>query len=161
MRGERRLVSVLFPGHVYRGMLDEAQQASDGRETGGILLGFDAPRRSNYWVTQVSGPGPDAVRERTRFRRDLEYVRAVAREAFALDGSQWIGDWHTHPCGPPEPSGRDLASWRRALERSDLETFLALILVPVSGDWSKPRVQAWGVGVDDFKTFEIRDLLDQ
>lgn len=153
-------MSVLFPSHVYRDMIEEARVAADGRETGGILLGFDEPSATNFWVTQISGPGPSAVREPTRFRRDLAYVRAVAAGAFAIDRSQWLGDWHTHPCGPPEPSPKDLSSWRRALARSDLEVFLAVILVPVAGDWLSPRAQAWRVRAKSHERLSIGDLLE-
>jgi integrative and conjugative element protein (TIGR02256 family) len=154
-------VSVRIPARVRRQLEHAAGAAADGRETGGILLGFDDPGHQRFWVTEASTAGPAAERSAIGFRRDLAFVSEVAEHAFAVDGSQWIGDWHTHPGGPPEPSAKDLASWRQALNDSDLEEFLALIFVPsVGGDWAAPSSEAWAVSSSAARAIEIEDLFD-
>jgi integrative and conjugative element protein (TIGR02256 family) len=155
-------VSVLISARVLRMIERSAAVAADGREIGGILLGFDAPVQERFWVTEASEAGPVAERRPTYFRRDLDFVSWVAERAFAIDGSQWIGDWHTHPGGPPEPSGTDLASWREALAASDLSVFLALILVPgAERGWEHPSRQAWAVTAASLRALAVEDLFDR
>lgn len=154
-------MSVRIPARVRRQIESAAAIAADGRETGGILLGFDDPDNTRFWVTEASTAGPAAERSAARFRRDLAFVSQVAERAFTIDGSQWIGDWHTHPGGPPQPSPKDLASWRNAIEQSDLAVFLALILVAGDGDdWTAPICQAWAVTAKAAQPIETIDLFD-
>ncbi|MCB8046019.1 Mov34/MPN/PAD-1 family protein [Microbacterium oxydans] len=40
--------------------------------------------------------------------------------AWHVDGSQWVGEWHTHPTGPMTPSDRDLASYYAHLSDAEL-----------------------------------------
>lgn len=154
-------MSVRIPRRVRCQIEHAAGAAVDGRETGGILLGFDDSDGGRFWVTEASTAGPAAERSAIGFRRDLAFVSEVAERAFAVDGSQWIGDWHTHPGGPPAPSAKDLASWRRAVAESDLEVFLAVILVAgEGGDWAAPTSQAWAVTAGAADPIAIEDLFD-
>ena len=89
--------------------------ADDGLETGGILLGFDHGLAGPLIVRQCGDPGPAAIRRRTYFGRDLAHAAALAEQAAALDGSVWIGEWHTHSAAMPEPSSRDLHTYRELL----------------------------------------------
>lgn len=97
----------------------EALASLDGAETGGILLGRSTATDTEVLVQHAGGPGPSALRTPTRFDRDLQHARRLAEFAWHMDGSQWIGEWHTHPVGPMVPSDRDLSSYRAHL--SDVE----------------------------------------
>lgn len=82
------------------------------RETGGFLLGM---RRGNYIeITDVTVQGRED--EATKFsfeRRDRAHRdRAVAVWEAAGGTVGLVGDWHTHPFGPPVPSSTDRAAWR-------------------------------------------------
>lgn len=105
----------------------EAARSLDGLETGGILLGTDT---ANAIVIRHAGaPGPHAQRSERSFLRDLDHARQLAQSAWLEDGSQWIGDWHTHPTGETTPSGVDLHAYLRHLRDPDLQfdRFVAII----------------------------------
>lgn len=121
-----------------------AKESVDGRETGGILLGFDATGSMPQTVTVAGDAGSHAERSPVRFRRDLAHAQALARDAWLLDRSLWIGDWHTHPMGWPHPSGVDLGSYRRVLSTGAMSVFLSIIVSPTAhGGWDEPEVATW------------------
>lgn len=122
----------------------EARQSDDGAETGGILLGHD--QEDDLLVTDAGGPGPAAVRTPNRFKRDLANAQALADDAYDRDGSVWIGEWHTHPKGPSEPSAVDLRTYFSHLADNTLgfDRFLSLIVQPCSAHgWEHVTVAAW------------------
>lgn len=87
----------------------EAANVTAGLETGGILLGHCDPLS----VSRAGEPGPGAVRTKSFFLRDLEFSQGFAAREEASSGAKWIGEWHTHPGGPPHPSPTDLATYAR------------------------------------------------
>ncbi|WP_234337104.1 Mov34/MPN/PAD-1 family protein [Streptomyces xylophagus] len=110
-------------------------------ETGGILLGRHD--RDTVVVRHAGTPGPAAVRTPTSFLRDLAHAQALADQAFADDGSTWVGEWHTHPTSATTtPSPRDASTYRRLLRDPELafHTLIAVILAPHRDSWA---VQAW------------------
>jgi integrative and conjugative element protein (TIGR02256 family) len=74
-------------------------------ETGGMLLGY-LGGNGEAVVTNIIGPGPNAVHGRFRFVPDGEYQQAALEKAFwGSEGQEtYLGDWHTHPKGNPVPS---------------------------------------------------------
>jgi len=96
----------------------EAPASSDGRETGGILLGFDAQLPMEALVMEAGDPGPRAERRSDFFRRDVEHAQRLADEAFARTTSRWIGEWHTHP-QPEAPSRTDHGAMRAMTRRNN------------------------------------------
>jgi len=126
-----------------------ARASHDGRETGGILLGHGPDREGLIEIAHVGDPGPRAERRSDFFLRDLHHSRRLAAQAWLADGSDWIGEWHTHPTGGPRPSLRDLRTYTRILTATPaLEVFLALILTPAfDGCWSAPRTSQWLIRV--------------
>lgn len=153
-------MTVLLPRHVERMIRREATRSADGNETGGILLGFEDSDEDKYWVTQAGGPGPKAVRSPVRFVRDLEHSKALAAAAYEIDGSLWIGDWHTHPGGPPTLSSKDLNSYRTVLANSDMDTFLAILLLPGTEGWTQPLATGWRVTSREVRPAQLVDLLN-
>lgn len=140
----------------------EAAASADGKETGGILFGADPATMpqgispaQDVWVRHAGGPGPAAVRQAAYFRRDYAYAQQLALDAFDKDGSQWVGEWHTHPRGGRRPSRSDRAIYRRHLADPalGLDRFTALIVTPrfglcdrlVGGRWHDPHITAWTV----------------
>lgn len=119
--------------------------SADGRETGGILLGHGPSPNGLISVTQVGDHGPAAERRADFFLRDLHHSRRLAARAWIADGSDWIGEWHTHPIGGPQPSPRDLRTYDRILtETSAIRVFLALILTPAPDEgWAEPLMNHW------------------
>lgn len=122
----------------------EASASADGLETGGILLGHDDG--DSMYVTVAGGPGARAARERHRFLRDLGHAQRLADDAYDSDGSVWVGEWHTHPDGPPEPSEVDLSTYATHLadDRLGFDRFLSLIVLPcVEHGWEHVSAVAW------------------
>lgn len=126
-------------------ILAEAPASEDGRETGAILLGHDLGERIR--VTVAGTPGPAAIRTVNRFKRDLDHARRLADRVYTCDGSIWIGEWHTHPRGPAEPSARDLTTYHDLLADTDLgfARIVGLIVTPcpACGGWGHPPLRGW------------------
>jgi integrative and conjugative element protein (TIGR02256 family) len=123
---------------------EEAVRSADGNETGGVLLGHIGPDGTAH-VRHAAGPGLAAVHGPAFFLRDLHHAQRAAAEAFARDGSLWIGEWHTHPGAAPAPSGLDLATYLRFLKdpELDLDAFVAIVLTSAAAAWDRPETHAW------------------
>jgi integrative and conjugative element protein (TIGR02256 family) len=137
---------VLLTRQAADAIAEYAAAASDGLETGGILLGADEGLSAPIVVRHCGGPGPAAVRRRNFFRRDLAYATALAAGAAASDGSAWIGEWHTHPLDMPEPSGRDLLTYQALLDDPELafaRILSVVVLADPDRDWQAPTLHAW------------------
>jgi integrative and conjugative element protein (TIGR02256 family) len=106
----------------------EVDSASDGRETGGVLLG-DINTDGVADVRHAGDPGPAAVRTPTFFLRDLAHAQQLAGNAFETDGSIWIGEWHTHPTTEPAPSTTDIETYRNLLADPELQFIVILSII--------------------------------
>lgn len=94
-----------IPSRQYAELLSEAWALSP-METGGLLLG--RADDDLMVVTHVVGPGPQALHQRHRFEPDTDWqANGVARIWAAHPGTEYLGDWHTHPGGKPRPSTLD------------------------------------------------------
>ncbi len=114
----------------------EVKVARDGLETGGILLGH-LTEEGTFGVRHAGRPGPKAIRTERSFSRDRAYAQALADDAWGSDRSQWIGEWHTHPRGPLQPSVVDVRTYLSLLQDPDLgfDRFLSVIAVPMNDDF--------------------------
>jgi integrative and conjugative element protein (TIGR02256 family) len=125
-------VTVIISSTALTVIREEIQNTSPAVETGGILLGTSDPLR----VTVAGDAGPGAVRTPTFFLRDLDHAQHLAAVEAEHSGAQWIGEWHTHPTGPPHPSPADLATYLR-LQHQPSGTLgsgvLSLIISPHAG----------------------------
>lgn len=121
----------------------EARLLSDGRETGGILLGHDASADGPLLITVAGEPGPKTTQTAGRFLRDLDYSQRLADEAYDRDGSVWVGEWHTHPKGPTRPSRRDLLTYHQLLVDKELD-FVEFAAIIVTMDRGKQQVSFHG-----------------
>jgi integrative and conjugative element protein (TIGR02256 family) len=135
----------------------EARRSRDGNETGGALFGFDASIHGPALISRALGPGPDAIREPKRFLRDLEYTRRAADAIHQDSAAQWIGEWHTHPHGDPQPSDTDIESYLRHLHDPELgfDILISCIVVPVDLEWLEAVVVAWAVDRESARLLEI------
>ncbi len=102
-------------------------------EVGGWLLGYWAADRS---AVVVSHHTPAASRgtafgvticgQGHRKRFDAIFEATGGRASF-------IGDWHTHPAGPPQPSWQDLNAMKQLAEDPDYGTPCPLIAILSTG----------------------------
>jgi integrative and conjugative element protein (TIGR02256 family) len=109
-------------------------------ETGGALFGPASGSR----VLHAVKPGPLAEHGPLFFQRDLTFTEQEAKRLYQADGSQWIGEWHTHINAPPIPSDVDLHTYARHITDGELkfDRFVALIIA-TSGP--QPMLAAWAL----------------
>lgn len=135
-----RVVLTAAALHAIRRICDAETQ---GRETGGILLGHQHTD-GHLTVNEACDPGPLARQTPVSFQRDHGHARDLSARAYARDRSVWLGDWHTHPAGPPHPSELDLASYAELVadRTTGFDAFLSIIVIPTRPD---PLLWAWTV----------------
>lgn len=93
-------------------LLDEkAENCRNADEDGGILIG--SYRGPHLEIVSFTRSAPGDERKRYSFVRQDEVHQATATDAWRKSGetATFIGEWHTHPYGAPEPSGIDTGSW--------------------------------------------------
>lgn len=102
-------------------------------EIGGWLLGYWTADREQVMVTHATPP----ARRGTPFGITIDGRGHRPRFDEAWDASEglvtFLGDWHTHPGGPPIPSWRDQRAARRLATSEDFRTpqpLVAIISVP-------------------------------
>lgn len=119
--------------------------SADGCETGGILLGHGPDQDGRVVVGHAGDPGPHAERKPDFFLRDLHYSRRLAARAWRSDGSEWIGEWHTHPSGGARPSTLDLQTYAGILDRTPgMAVVVAIIVTPgTRGSWTTSQLTPW------------------
>lgn len=90
-------------------------------ETGGLLMGYIAAN-GDYVISDVIGPGPNAIHREQSFIPDNKYQQANLEDKFLSSRGKitYLGDWHTHPKGVP------------FLSRTDKETLRQIALTPTS-----------------------------
>lgn len=83
-------------------------------ETGGLLVGYWISKKKIV-VTRAIGAGPRAKRGRTWFIPDTRYQRRELARIYEESGRKetYLGDWHSHPNGPPKPSFQDKRTARQ------------------------------------------------
>lgn len=77
------------------------------KETGGLLMGFVSD--SNFWITNIVGPGPKAKHESYSYTPDNDFHEDEMARIYHASGRThtYLGDWHTHPNNGAYLSNRD------------------------------------------------------
>jgi integrative and conjugative element protein (TIGR02256 family) len=135
--------AVSIPISVLQSVLAMAVDGGYELETGGILLGHDDEGAGATRVTTAGDPGPAAVRQPRYFSRDRYHAQQLADAAWEQDGSQWVGEWHTHPLGRPVPSLVDHGSYLRHVLDPELGFLRFVSLIVVLGPQRPTLVAAW------------------
>jgi integrative and conjugative element protein (TIGR02256 family) len=100
-------------------------------ETGGILVGRNDGK--DIEVTGASDAGPNATQTATHFLRDTPHCEDFLATAFQTDGSDYIGEWHTHVVSLHKLSLGDLGTLAGILFDSDYDFMsFATVLVLVN-----------------------------
>jgi len=100
--------------NIFKDVLDfmKRESAESGDiETGGVLIGH-RKNKGEYVIIKASKPGPNAVKNKSRFEKDEEYCQKELLNAFSELGEEglYLGEWHYHPSGGNEASGLDIKS---------------------------------------------------
>ena len=152
------MTGVTLTGRAYRQLVIEARSAEDGNETGGLLLGCDLGMGPGFVVRLCGDPGPNAFRQPTNFMRDLAHSTMLAEHAAEIDGSVWIGEWHTHLAELPMPSTYDLLTYRALLADREVgfpRLLSLIVLAAEDGSWSAPRVFAWSISANSVRQLPL------
>lgn len=101
-------------------------------EDGGILLG--RYRGPHIEVLDFTRSGAKDKRRPFSFtRQDPKHQKhAIKAWGGSSQTTTFIGEWHTHPSGPPTPSGIDTESWR-GLVKAAREPMVFVVVAP--GQW--------------------------
>ena len=104
-------------------------------ETGGHLFGERNDVAKVIWVSEVSGPPPDSKASRSGFICGIEGVVESAKERsrFSRKSVKFVGMWHTHPNGSPEPSPTDSNAMGGIVEDPDFSCPRSLLLIVGTG----------------------------
>jgi integrative and conjugative element protein (TIGR02256 family) len=110
-------------------------------ETGGVLFGQIDDFLEVIWVTAASGPPPDSTATHNGFVCGIRGVARMNQEfAGRSRGSvRFIGMWHTHPGGPPDPSPTDRDAMARLFASPDFNGRHFLMLI-VGGSSKTPLI---------------------
>lgn len=137
-------------------IVDEAGRSRDGKETGGILIGVDDGDIAE--IRRAGGPGPRAIRHADLFSCDTAFAQKLVDEEWLREGSDWIGEWHTHTAGRPLPSKRDRRTYRRIITAEDLgfTRFFSLILCTNTGSWDDLHVVLWEVDQPNLRPCHLK-----
>lgn len=109
-------------------------------EVGGWLLGYFDDERRAIVLTHATPPSrgtPFSIRISGRHHRrffDQAWSASSGHVTF-------LGDWHTHPGGPPTPSERDEEAMRQIASDSDFGDAPVLIAIAATGRWRPALVE--------------------
>jgi integrative and conjugative element protein (TIGR02256 family) len=105
-------------------------------ETGGVLAGY-IDNDSKIVVTEVSGPGPKAIKTATQFQKDIEFCQEFLDTMYKRYGEKaiYVGEWHSHPSRNNNPSGIDIRSLTQiSLQQEYLTDKPLMIILSNEGD---------------------------
>ncbi|MFK3822192.1 Mov34/MPN/PAD-1 family protein [Pseudomonas yamanorum] len=80
-------------------------------ETGGILIGKYSDAGSIALVSEVTSRPKDSISSSVTFQRGIIGLRELLIARWD-EGFHYVGEWHYHPGGSPEPSGPDIQAMR-------------------------------------------------
>lgn len=109
-------------------MLDErAEKCAGANEDGGILLG--SYRGPHLEVMGFTRSGKADERRRYSFIRQDSLHQETATKAWRKSSKTvtFVGEWHTHPLGGPDPSGIDLDSWSELVQNAKEPMVFAVV----------------------------------
>ena len=102
------------------------------KETGGILVGFYTETHDCAVVTAVSGAPPDSQSGRNWFSRGVAGLQRWLNLLWLKKQYYYLGEWHLHPNGAPNPSQTDIDQME-AITTSSLYRCPEPILLIVGG----------------------------
>ncbi len=102
-------------------------------ETGGILAGRYSEGHDCAVVTEVTGPPPDSRSGPTWFKRGVRGLQQLIERLWGQGRAYYLGEWHYHPYGPPNPSKADVAQMTEIASSNGYSCPEPLLLI-IGGD---------------------------
>lgn len=106
---------------------------SGKNETGGILIGHYSDTGKLAIVQEASSSPEDSLHGRATFQRGKKGLKELLNERWSL-GMYYLGEWHFHPGGSPEPSSPDIKAMN-AIAADASYNCKAPVLI-IAGGWS-------------------------
>lgn len=116
-------------------------QRAGGRETGGVLVGRYSDLLDHAVISEATPPPADSSRFPAAFVRGIRGLSALLKVRWRRH-QHYLGEWHFHPGGSPQPSPQDLKQMR-AFAAAPEHQCPRPILVVLGGDPSG----VWNVSV--------------
>ena len=113
-------------------ILDSCQSACPN-ETGGILIGVYTKDLDCAEVKMVSKAPPDSRSGRTWFHRGVQGLQQLINGLWRKERQYYLGEWHFHPFGNPEPSDTDITQVQEIAESHKYNCPEPLLLI-IGGD---------------------------
>lgn len=130
-----------------KGLILQMQQCGalhEPAETGGMLVGYiNVGQRV---VTQLIGPGPNAIHRPEMFEPDHEYQCDRLDAVFeATNGREtYLGDWHTHPDSRAEMSWRDRRTLIHIARKTENSTAMPVMaIIDLRNPWPAHSLRAY------------------
>jgi integrative and conjugative element protein (TIGR02256 family) len=111
--------------------LRESFTSAEPNETGGVLIGLVNWNRRTVYVTRVLKPPSDSCSSPYAFVRGTSDVPDEVEHIHERTGAMlgYVGEWHTHPGGEPQPSLQDLSTVEKIKPNLDKVPLPALLLI--------------------------------
>jgi integrative and conjugative element protein (TIGR02256 family) len=128
-------MQILLPASVAETITLELRK-SGKRETGGLLfaehIGGDTFKIIDVTTQQSRGTVAEFVRDPTQHKEQLEAL--FERTGNDCTRFNYFGEWHSHPCFAPIPSGQDLRTMCSILRDPEVgANFLVLLIIRLNG----------------------------
>jgi integrative and conjugative element protein (TIGR02256 family) len=100
------------------------------KETGGILLGYPLSPEA-LLVTDISPPGPRAIKRSVYFMRDTRFLQRWLERRYRRSAGRhdYVGEWHVHHAIDVGPSCVDRRSLWRIARRGNYPTDTPVLLI--------------------------------
>lgn len=95
--------------------------ATNGRETGGILIGRYSEDLRCAEVTEASGPPSDSTCARSWLVRGVRGLVDRLRSCWRLRHEYYVGEWHYHPSGSLAESSTDSSTMARVSQSKHVD----------------------------------------
>lgn len=95
---------------VLRNMVNDCIRAG-AHETGGILIGSYSSDGGIALISEITSHPKDSIRSSVTFQRGIIGLKELLAARWD-EGFYYVGEWHYHPGGSPEPSGPDIRAMR-------------------------------------------------
>jgi integrative and conjugative element protein (TIGR02256 family) len=104
-------------------------------ETGGILIGLANWKRRTVYVTRILEPPLDSYSSPYAFVRGTSDIPDEIERIHERTGAMlgYVGEWHTHPDGEPQPSLQDLSTVKKIKPNLDKVPLPTLLLIVTEG----------------------------
>ena len=124
----------------------EKCKGSYPNETGGILIGHYSMDLKLAHITIVTEEPSDSKAGRRRFHRGTNGLQKSLDEAWDKHGDYYLGEWHSHPGGEPDPSFHDIKEMKKISTTKSYNCPEPILII--AGNTSASQ---WNIGIYVFK----------